>query len=192
MEGFTCPNCSQGEIVMATGQGRRMRYRHIPDLELPEELELPTCPVCKEEWIDAETSRRLEAALEVAYRAELARKAERAIETLRPHIAQRDLERLLGVSAGWLSKVKNGKETSAPLAALLMLLAERPYRVDELHRLWAVQRESPKVVEVPTTRAQDPMAPAHALLFAQAPMVQVQLDVRAEGRASADIQRLVA
>jgi transcriptional regulator with XRE-family HTH domain len=192
MEGFTCPNCGKGEIVMATGRGRRMRYRHIPDLELPEELELPTCSACGEGWIDVETSQRLEVALEAAYRAELARKAERAIEALRPHIPQRDLERLLGVSAGWLSKVKNGKETSAPLAALLMLLAERPHRVDELHRLWAVQPESSKVVEVPTTRAQAPMAPAHASLFAQAPMVQVQLEVRAEGRASADVQRLVA
>ncbi|HSP80732.1 MAG TPA: hypothetical protein VLQ93_19545, partial [Myxococcaceae bacterium] len=65
--------------MMKAGAGRRMRYRHIPDLEIPDEVELPTCPECGQQWLDGEAMRRLEAALEEAYRAELVRKAEQAI-----------------------------------------------------------------------------------------------------------------
>ncbi len=152
MEGSACPSCALGELVMKAGAGRRMRYRHIPDLEIPAEVELPTCPACEQRWLDGEAMRRLEAALEDAYRTELVRKAEQAIETLRQHIAQRELERLLGVSAGWLSKVKKGKETSAPMAALLMLLAEQPHRVESLRRLWAVRPEPPRLFELAPVR----------------------------------------
>ena len=129
MEGFTCPACNRGEIVMATGRGRYMRYRQIPDLELPEELALPTCLDCGERWLDAEATRNVQAALEAAYRAELTRKAERSIEALRSHLPQRDLEQLLGISAGLLSKLKSGKETSPTMVALLSLLADQPHQL---------------------------------------------------------------
>jgi transcriptional regulator with XRE-family HTH domain len=170
MEGLACPSCTDGEIVMRkAGPGRRVRYRHIPDLETPAELELPTCAACGQQWLDAEASRRLEGALEEAYRAELVRKAERSIETLRQHIPQRELERLLGVSAGWLSKVKNGKETSAPMAALLMLLAEQPHRVESLRRLWAVRPEAPRLFELAPVRVRVQSEPSRPSLFTQEP-----------------------
>lgn len=155
MEGFDCPTCNRGEIVMAKGPCRRMRYRHIPDLEIPEELELPTCSVCGERWLDAESTRQLELALESAYRTTLARKAEQAIEGLRPHVSQKELERLLGVSAGLLSKLKNGKETSGPMVAVLMLLAEKPHRVEALQRLWALVPEQAIVGPVRVRKSEE-------------------------------------
>lgn len=167
MEGFACPSCNRGEIVMRAGPGRRMRYRHIPDLELPADLELPTCSACDQQWLDAEATRRLEVAMEESYRAELVHKAEKSIEALRKHLPQRELERLLGLSSGWLSKVKNGKETSAPMAALLMLLAEQPHRVDSLRRLWAVQSEPPKVIELAPMHVRVQSEPARSSLFEQ-------------------------
>lgn len=139
LEGFTCPQCNRGEIQMRAGPHRRMRYRHMPGLELPETLELPTCTACGERWLDAEALRNIDTTLEAEYRRQLTLKAERAIEALQPHMPQRDLERLLGMSAGWLSKLKNGREPSAPLTALLMLLAAQPERLEELQRLWAVR-----------------------------------------------------
>jgi transcriptional regulator with XRE-family HTH domain len=168
MDGFACPSCNRGEIVMRAGPGRRMRYRHIPDLELPADLQLPTCSACGHQWLDAEAARRLEVVLEESYRAELVRKAEQSIEALRKHLPQRELERLLGVSSGWLSKVKNGKETSAPMAALLMLLAEQPHRLDSLRRLWFVQPESRKVIELAPMHVRVQSEPARSSLFAQA------------------------
>jgi predicted XRE-type DNA-binding protein len=169
MEGCACPSCNGGEIKPRAGGERRMRYRQIPDLELPAELELPTCEGCGQAWLDAEATRRVEAALEEAYRAALVHKAEQAIETLRGHLPQRELERLLGVSAGWLSKVRNGKETSAPMAALLMLLAEQPHRVESLRRLWAVRPEAPRLLELGPVRVRVRSEPAHPGLFVQEP-----------------------
>lgn len=136
--GYPCP-CGRGEIEAKTATGRRMGYLQVPDLELPADLPIPTCPACGEAWLGAVTTKHLEAALDTAYRRELTRKAERAIESLRPHLPQRNLEQLIGVSGGWLSKVKKGHETSASLTALLMLLAADPRRLDELKALWAVQ-----------------------------------------------------
>ncbi|ATB29863.1 hypothetical protein [Melittangium boletus] len=189
MEGFDCPTCNRGEIVMAKGPGRRMRYRHIPDLEIPAELELPTCSACGERWLDAEATRRLESALESAYRTALARKAEQAIEALRPHVAQRDLERLLGISAGLLSKLKNGKETSGPMVAVLMLLAEKPHRVEALQRLWALVPEQAGVGPMRIRRSEEPLRPS---LFKEVPKASARLHVSVDEKASPLLLRLVA
>lgn len=157
MEGFPCPQCNRGDIERRPGPHRRMAYRHISDLELPPTLELPTCSACGELWLDAKTTRRVQEALEAEYRRQLTLKAERALDTLQPHLPQRELERLLGVSAGWLSKVKNGREPSAPMTAVLMLLAEQPERVEELRRLWsahpALRASKPKRRGAPPTPA---------------------------------------
>ncbi|MCP3137183.1 hypothetical protein [Pyxidicoccus xibeiensis] len=139
--GYPCP-CGRGEIEARAVPGRRMGYLQIPDLEVPSDLPIPTCPACGEAWMGAVTTRRLEDALRAAHGCELTRKAERAIETLRAHIPQRNLEQLIGVSGGWLSKVKNGHEPSASLTALLMLLAADPRRVEELQALWTAQPPS--------------------------------------------------
>ncbi|MFY0572984.1 type II toxin-antitoxin system MqsA family antitoxin [Cystobacter fuscus] len=192
MEGFTCPTCNRGEIVMSTGRGRHMRYRHIPDLELPEELALPTCSACGERWLDAESTRNVEAALEIAYREELTRKAEQAIEALRSHLPQRDLERLLGVSAGLLSKLKNGKETSASMVALLMLLAEQPHRVEELRRLWAVHPEPPHVVELGPVNVRLRSGLVRPSLFEEVAPTSTQVRVSVGSSASPEVVRLVA
>lgn len=135
--GLTCPECGPGSIEPRNARGKRFRYRQVHDLELQEDVLLPTCTHCAAEWMDAASTRSLDEALERAYRAELQRKAEGAIERLRPLIRQGDLERLLGLSPGWLSKVKSGRDVSASLVSLLMLLAEQPSRVTELRELWS-------------------------------------------------------
>jgi transcriptional regulator with XRE-family HTH domain len=62
-----------------------------------------------------------------------------AIAKLKCKISGRQLEKLLRISQGYLSRVKSGKGTpSEPLFALLALLAADPNRVGELERLWAV------------------------------------------------------
>lgn len=192
MEGFDCPTCNRGEIVMASGPGRLMRYRHIPDLEIPSELPLPACSACGALWLDAEATRRLEPVLEAAYRAALARKAEQAIEALRPHIAQRELERLLGVSAGLLSKLKNGKETSGPMVAVLMLLAEKPHRLEALQRLWHLQTTQVGPVEMSPVLIWDSSEPIRSSLFENTPKTSARLRVLVNEQASPMLLSLVA
>ena len=66
-----------------------------------------------------------------------------AIRTLSTHLSQRKLERLLGLSQGYLSRIASGAGTaSRPLMTLLCLLAARPKeRLAELTRFFG---EPPK------------------------------------------------
>jgi hypothetical protein len=105
---------------------------------LPSEIEIPTCSNCGEQWIDGETTEAIDRALTDAYRAALLEKAERSIELLRAQNPQRLMERLLGLSAGYLSKLRNAKSDPSPtLVAALMLLANEPSRFAELEQLWS-------------------------------------------------------
>ncbi len=131
-----CPACGEGRVEPAKRAGRRLTHRNLPDVELPAGLAIPTCTACGEEWFDAKTTEAVQRAVEEAYAAELGAMADRAIRGLAEAIPQRELERLVGVSAGYFSKLKGGKEPSAALVALLALLASDPSRVDELRALW--------------------------------------------------------
>jgi hypothetical protein len=68
-------------------------------------------------------------------------RARDAIKTLCPdHIPQRELERLLGLSPGYLCRLRSLKGTSTPSAAMvstLALLARDPARINELREYWA-------------------------------------------------------
>jgi transcriptional regulator with XRE-family HTH domain len=141
MKTFICPTCNKGEVKDTVRAGRRMRFRNIPDLEIPSDIVIPTCtnPDCGEEWIDGAVASRVDEAMKSVYQTALTAKAEEAISKLKKKAPQRDLERLLGLSAGYLSKLKHGKETTAPLVVALMLLASDPQRVDELRSLWSME-----------------------------------------------------
>ncbi|HCF58412.1 MAG TPA: hypothetical protein DFS52_10515 [Myxococcales bacterium] len=134
-----CPICGEGEIREVARSGRRLPYRNVPDLEVPADLAIPTCSACGEELIDAQLARRLDERLAGAYEAALSSKADAAIRKLAKLVPQRDLEPLLGLSAGYLSKLKKGeKRPSSPLVAALMLLASDVNRLAELGELWRV------------------------------------------------------
>ncbi|MBZ4395348.1 hypothetical protein [Myxococcus sp. AS-1-15] len=135
MKQFKCAACGQGQVVMLAKPGRRAAFKNIPDLEIPESLELPTCECCGEEWLDDAAAKQLDVALADVYRRELSRKANQALRQLKmAKLRQWDLEPLLGLSSGYLSKVKAGKDVSPTLVVALMLLAGAPNRVEELRR----------------------------------------------------------
>lgn len=137
MREFRCPECGHGTVRPARVSGRHWPFRTIRNLILPDEVEIPTCSSCGEYWVDEETADKIQAALEPVYQAELTKRAGAAIDVLRASHAQRALERVIGVSAGYLSKLRSGKESSPSLVALLMLLAASPERVEELRGLWS-------------------------------------------------------
>jgi len=137
MKNFKCAQCGRGQVKPLAKPGRRAAFKNIPDLEIPATLELPTCEACGAEWLDEESTRALDAALAEAYRRELSKKANAALRRLKAaKLRQWDLEPLLGLSAGYLSKIKTGKDVSPTLTAALMMLAEVPGRVDELRNAW--------------------------------------------------------
>ena len=139
MTSYTCPACGLGQVEPAAGPGRRWSYKAISDLEVPESVAIPTCSGCGEVWVDDATTEALNAALEPVYRSALVVKAEKAIESLRVTYRQRMVEKRLGLSAGYLSKLRQtDRAPSAALVAALMVLAEHPEQVVELASLWSV------------------------------------------------------
>src|SRR5687768_508573 len=110
-----CKACNEGEVLETAVAGRKTRYRCAPDLEIPAHVAIPTCNRCGTEYLDARATERLEEGLREAWQRMLTEKAEAAIETLKHQVPQRELERLLGLSGGYLSKLKSGKETSSTL-----------------------------------------------------------------------------
>lgn len=66
-----CYACFQGEVVPTAGPGRTLRYKAIQKLAVPEDLLIPTCNHCGEHWVSPGDAKRIDAAMEVAYRKEL-------------------------------------------------------------------------------------------------------------------------
>lgn len=83
------------------------------------------CPHCRALLLP--TNQKTGALLHLLYVAELRKRAQLAISTLRDVRSLRKLERLLGVSQGYLSKLCAGTSNPSPeLTLLLGLLASRP------------------------------------------------------------------
>ncbi len=139
---MNCPECGRGEVRPNHDQDRRWSFRTIPDLELPVEVEIPTCAHCGEQWIDGDTDAALDAGLERAFRATVLEKAKRAIDTLRETFGhrQRTVERALGLSHGYLSKIiAKERDPSPTLVAALLLLANDAGRLEELRASWSTR-----------------------------------------------------
>jgi hypothetical protein len=107
-------------------------------LKVPTNIPIPTCRQCHAEYIDAETAQVLEEALRNAYRDELRLRARQAIDIITCHISQRQLEFLLGISQGYLSRLRAGSGNPSPeLISHLALIAHDPeVRLEELRRFW--------------------------------------------------------
>lgn len=119
--------------------GRSIRYRNLGVLPLPADVAVPTCVRCRYEFIDPETRARLEPLLHEEYRRALQGRVRLSIDALMRHTSQRKLEILLGLSQGYLSRLRSGAGHPSPeLVSHLALLAQDPAkRLAELERYWA-------------------------------------------------------
>lgn len=163
-----CAECGERAVSPRAVAGRTSPWKQFASLLVPADVQIPTCSNCGAEWIDRKTAAVLDAALERAAAERLTKLAREALEVLGASMSQRDLESELGLSAGYLSKVKHGKETpSAQLVGLLALLAVRPARLDQLAHIWESGELPPRVTNdhFTTVRiANDEAAPADLAL----------------------------
>jgi Zn-finger nucleic acid-binding protein len=144
-----CAECGERAVAPRAVAGRTSPWKHFPSLPVSADLEIPTCQTCGAEWIDRKTAEKIDADMARAAGERLSRAARHAIEVLGDSFNQRDLERDLGLSAGYLSKVKHGKETpSASLVALLTLLAVRPARLEQVTHVWETGNLPPCLANV--------------------------------------------
>jgi hypothetical protein len=144
MKTFVCPACGKGTVAPRGGKGRSFPYRQVPALEIADDFLIPTCDSCNEMFISATVAKKLDAHLERQYQRLLADVVKSAIARIATHAPQQELEQLLGLSHGYLSKLRNGKREPSPtLVGELMMLAENPRkRVVELRRHWAAAASS--------------------------------------------------
>lgn len=135
-----CPACGQGEVRPTAQAGRLVRYKNMAALPLPDDLAIPTCGACAEEWIDRDTALAVDAALEREYQKRLRQLVVADLDRLAARkVTQRRLEEILGLSHGYLSKIRSGaSRPSVALVSCLHLLASDPeHRMREMEDSFA-------------------------------------------------------
>lgn len=139
-----CRECGVGKVRLSARPGRKARFRTL-NLTVPSDFELPTCDNCGAEWLNEEFASKLDSVLEMQYREDLSSRVKSALEKVVVATSQRDLERLLGLSHGYLSKLRSGDRAPSPdLVAVLTLLANDVSRIDEVKALWGAPDTSTK------------------------------------------------
>jgi NMD protein affecting ribosome stability and mRNA decay len=124
-----CGQCGERSVVGVASRGRLTTFRNL-ELEIPAHVVIPTCANCGAEWIDESAAKALDVALEGAYESKLRKRFEVALErTLNEEGSQARVERILGISPGYLSKLKHGKRNpSAEMVSALALVSANPKR----------------------------------------------------------------
>ncbi len=135
-KGERCPCCGYASVHPLARPGRVVRYRNAA-LTLPAELCLPACRRCKYEplGLDAVPAELLES----LYRADLQKRVALAVARVQRYLPQRRIELLLGLSQGYLSRLRAGDGVpGAPLVCLLAILAAHPQLLAELEAYWTL------------------------------------------------------
>jgi len=139
MKPYTCPACAAGMVRMAGGTGRAMPFRQLPALAIDDGFELPTCDACGEVFVGKDLAKKLDGHLEEQYGAAMRHSAAAALRVLTEHAKLQEIEHVLGLSQGYLSKIRSEAERKAPssvLVALLELLREHPRSLAKLRKVW--------------------------------------------------------
>jgi len=139
-----CMHCGAKSVCPRKGAGRTIPYRTMPALELPADLRIPSCGRCTRLFLDRMDKETLSKVLQERYRASLHNRIRIAIDTLSQHISQRKLECLIGISQGYLSRLRAGDGNPSPeLVGHLALLCQDPKtRLVELERFWCLPDDS--------------------------------------------------
>lgn len=138
-----CARCGSKTVRKRGRPGRTASYRNMPALPVPEHFPIPTCSRCHQEFVDPQTASDLHEVLRELYRSALKARVRRAIDELTRVVSQRRLEMLLGMSQGYLSRLRAGDGTPSPeLVNHLALIARDPLaRLREIECYWALSDE---------------------------------------------------
>ena len=141
MKARRCPLCEKGTVGPLASE-EPMPFRHVAALRPAWPVPVPTCDRCHERFINTATAKALDEALEAALVTLNRSLAAAAIGRLASVHTERQWEKRLGLSPGYLSRLKAGKESSVVLTTLLMLLSQSPARQwHHLESLWSTDSE---------------------------------------------------
>ena len=135
-----CIRCGAKAVKPRTGPGRTTRYRMMPCLPIPNDLPIPACGRCRSEYLDETTSSALAPHLYAAFLDDLRVRVRLATDILSQYISLRKLELRVGISQGYLSRLRAGVGNPSPeLVAHLALLCHDPLiRLRELEQFWSL------------------------------------------------------
>lgn len=125
---MNCPLCrALSAVAPRKGSGRSLPFRVFAQLPIPDDVLVPSCHRCGAVCWNDQTSQAMVPVLEALYVDRLRHMVSAAIETLEIEVPQNWLECALGMSQGYLSRLKaRDGNPSAQLVALLCLVAESP------------------------------------------------------------------
>ena len=127
--GIPCYFCGEGTIAPRNLRGSVLQYRDEREIPVEGDVFVPTCDACGESLLDEETSKALDTVLEPAYRRLRSERVQHELSSVLSAlgITQGDLERLLGLSPGYVSKLIKGKRVAeTPLYRFVHLLNANP------------------------------------------------------------------
>ena len=135
-----CCHCGAKAVSKSKGVGRTIPYRTLPALALPCDLVIANCKRCKNLFVEQSESPEIRRCLQALYVKSLQRRIRTALDVLSQSISQRQLELLLGLSQGYLSRLKAGAgNPSSELVLLLALLSLDPEKhLATLRQFWAL------------------------------------------------------
>lgn len=132
-----CRHCGFA-LKRLPGLGRYIQYRQLANLAVPPRMELPTCVRCRRPDPQAADDPAVRAELARQYRHELQRLAGIVLERAACSTSMRRIEGLIGVSQGYLSRLRHGQGTPGEaLLVLLHLLGQHPELLAEVEGFWA-------------------------------------------------------
>lgn len=125
-----CHECGARAVRPLAKPGRMTKYRAM-EMEIPATLEIPTCAECGVEWFDGPTDSALDAALDEIYQGRLKETLKADLEKIFGQgISQARVERALGVSEGYISKLKREERNpGSELVVAVRLLAADPEKM---------------------------------------------------------------
>lgn len=138
MKTMRCAECGEGTVRPVAGPGRRASFHFVPNLPVPDDLAIPTCDHCGAEWFDQEAAATFDAAMAVVLERELQDRARRLIDGILKDLTVAEAEWALGVSQGYLSRVRSGKrKPSIEFVHHLAELSTQPrQRLQFLEQFW--------------------------------------------------------
>lgn len=147
-----CPACEVG-VLVGKASSEAMPFRHAPAVVPAHPVDVPTCTNCATQFIDAKTAKAYDEALQESLDAHQQALVSNALERLSDVRLQRQWEKCLGLSPGYFSRLKSGKDCSVPLMTLLALLAESPVSAwERVARIWTVTSGEAEPTPAPVIR----------------------------------------
>ena len=145
-----CGQCGARAVGGVARAGRLTMYRNL-ELEVPAHVVVPTCAKCGAEWIDEAAAKALDEALERVYESKLRTRLDAALEKiLSEEGSQARVERVLGVSPGYLSKLKLGRRS--PSAEIVWRWPWCPRAPNADWRSWTISTTPPGHANAPPAR----------------------------------------